>query len=107
MKNKGKVNVILDIVMFLVMLSIFCVKGNLHETFAYTIGGLVIIHLVLHWEQFTAMYRKLIPEARYQRLVAVLAGVLVIAILTAPLYWTVDRPGQNGNFGPPDRYYSE
>lgn len=101
MKNKGKINVVLDLLMFLMMLAIFCVKGDLHETLAYTIGGLLILHIVLHWQQFQAMYRKLIPEPRYQHLAAILTAVAIIAILTMPLYLTVDDPRPNGHFGPP------
>ncbi len=101
MKNKGKINVVLDLLIFLVMLAIFCVKGDLHETLAYTLGGLLILHIVLHWQQFKAMYRNLIPEARYQNLVAGLTVMAIIAILTMPLYLTVDGPGDNDRHGPP------
>ncbi len=104
-KNIGNNNIILDIVMFLVMLAIYFIKGDLHETLAYTIGGLLILHIVLHWQQFQVMYRRLIPEVRYQQLVAIFTGVLVVVILTMPLYMKVDGPGQNG--GPPDRNYTE
>jgi hypothetical protein len=51
------------------------------------------------------MYRRLIPEVRYQRLVAIFTGILVVAILTMPLYMTVGGPGQNG--GPHNRNYTE
>jgi len=60
MKNKSKINVVLDLLMFLIMLAIFCVKGELHEGLAYTIGGLLILHIVLHWQQFKVMFGKLI-----------------------------------------------
>ena len=103
--NIGTSSTILDILMFLVMLALFFMKGDLHETLAYTIGGLVILHIVLHWQQFKVMYCRLIPEARYQRLVAIFTGVLVVAILTMPLYMTVDGPGQNGGLS--DRNYTE
>lgn len=101
-KNKWNRSTILDIVMFLVMLAIFCVEGELHETLAYTMGGLLILHIVLNWQRFKAMYRKLIPEAKYQHLAAVLTAVAIVAILTMPLYLTVDGPGPNGDFRPHD-----
>lgn len=106
-KNKVNSNTILDIVLFLVMLAIFCIKGGLHETLAYTSGGLVLMHIGLHWQQYKVLYSRLIPEIKYQRLIAIFTGIIVVAILTMPLYLTVDGPGQSGDFGPPDRYYSE
>ncbi|MEN6350625.1 MAG: hypothetical protein ABFD08_14665 [Syntrophomonas sp.] len=113
MLKKGHTNAILDIIMFLVMLALFNIKGDWHETLAYIIGGSAIVHIVLHWQQFRVMYRRLIPQVKYQRMVAVLTGALVIAILTAPLYLDVGRPGhmegggRHGGYGPPDLYHTE
>lgn len=113
MLKKSNSNAILDIIMALVMLGLFNIKGGLHETLAYLIGGLVILHIVWHWQQFKVMYRRLIPEVRYQRLVAVLAGILVVAILTAPLYMDVgsyehmEGQGRPGEFGPHENYHGE
>lgn len=58
MKNKGKINVVLDMLMFAVMLAIFCVKGEIHEALAYTIGSMLILHIVLHWPQIKALCRQ-------------------------------------------------
>jgi hypothetical protein len=105
--DKGRNNAILDIIMFAALLSLFAVKGDVHETLAYTTGFLVIIHVVWHWRQFTVMYRRLIPEVKYQRLVAVIASALIIAILTMPLYVTMGEPGHGNGYGPPGRSQGE
>ena len=97
MKNKGKFNLILDFTMFLFILAIFCVKGEIHETLAYTLGGLLILHIVLHWKQIKVLYRQLIPQSRYQYLFGFLAVAAIVAVLTMPLYVTVDSQGYNGN----------
>ncbi|MDD3270368.1 MAG: hypothetical protein PHX14_13700 [Syntrophomonadaceae bacterium] len=110
MLKKGKMNSILDLIMALVMIGLFNIKGDLHETLAYSIGGLVIIHIVLHWQQFKVMYCRLIPEVHYQRLVAMLTVALVIAILTMPLYLDMggiehkEGYGHHGDFGPSGHY---
>jgi len=104
LKNKGKINIVLDFLMLLVMLAIFCVKGEFHEALAYTLGGMLILHIVLHWQQIKALYRQLLPEVGYQRLGAVLIGILVITILTMPLYLTTTGPGEEGHHGPPGAY---
>ncbi|MEN6324739.1 MAG: hypothetical protein ABFD18_00810 [Syntrophomonas sp.] len=113
MLKKGNTNAILDLIMALVMLGLFNIKGGLHETLAYSIGGLVILHIVWHWQQFKVMYRRLIPEVRYQRLVAALTGALIIGILTMPLYLDtgsykhMEGHGPHGEFGPYENYHSE
>lgn len=113
MFKKGNSNAILDIIMALVMLGLFNIKGELHETLAYLIGGLLILHIVWHWQQFKVMYRRLIPEVRYQRLVAVLTGILAVAILTAPLYMDLggyghmEGHGRPGELGPYEHHHGE
>ncbi len=84
--NKILINTILDIVLFVMMISIFTVKGELHETIAYTLGILMTFHVALHWKHFSSMYHQLIPESKYQKLAAILIGALVVGILATPLY---------------------
>jgi len=57
---------------------------------------LVILHIILHWEQFNALYRRLIPNVNHQRLVAALMVVLVLAIVTMPLYMPSRFDGNRG-----------
>ena len=111
MKNRGKVNLILNLIMFITMLTLFCVKGEIHETLAYTLGGLLILHIVLHWKQIKVLYRQLIPQIRYQYLVGFLAAAAIVAVLTMPLYVNGDSQGYNGDGryeqGPPPGYDKE
>lgn len=107
MKNKGKINLILDLLMFLVMLAIFFVKGEFHETLAYTIGALLILHIVLHWKQFMAMYRKCIPESNIRNLVSFLIAAAIIAIVTMPLYLNTEGAGRGEHHGPPPGHFED
>jgi hypothetical protein len=102
-------NIILDTLMFAVMLSLYFVKGSLHETLAYTLGIFTLIHFIWHWKQFKAMYCHLIPKLAYRYLVGTVTAILLAAVLTSPLYLTSDeRPGHGGGYGgPPDRVYDE
>lgn len=102
-KSIGNKNVILDILMFLVMLSLFIVKGDVHEVVAWTIGILSLVHVVWHWKQFKVMYCQLIPDTYYRYLVGALAIVLLTAVLTAPTYLTIQDTG-HGHGGPPPGY---
>ncbi|MGE5396781.1 MAG: hypothetical protein ACM3MK_04515 [Chitinophagales bacterium] len=103
--NKTKVNTVIDLILFVIILSIFFMKGEFHEALAYTLGTLVIVHIVLHWKQFTAMFRNLIPDKTPRVLVGVLIGAIILAILTSPLYLSGSRMDNDRDFdGPPDRY---
>ncbi|MGE5390020.1 MAG: hypothetical protein ACM3PE_03040 [Deltaproteobacteria bacterium] len=105
MKNKGKINLVLDLVMFLGMLGLFFVKGEFHETLAYTLGGLLILHIVLHWQQIKVMYRQLLPETSHQVLGGAVVVALIAAILTMPIYLPATGEGNRGAFGPPPGQY--
>lgn len=98
--SKNKINTILDLVLFMMIISMFIIKGGLHESIAYILGLLLILHVVLHWQQFKALYRQLIPNPVYQKIVAVLVGGMLVALLTMPLYLQVNDKGHNGR--PPE-----
>jgi len=99
MKSRGKINLVLDFLMFLIILAVFFVKGEFHETLAYTLGAMLILHLVLHWSQIKALYFQLIPQKKYQYLCGALAVAAIAAILTMPLYVTTNDRGPGGEFG--------
>ncbi len=94
--NKAKLNLVIDAIMFVIMLSIFTIKGEMHEAFAYTLGVLVISHIVMHWKQIRVMYRQLIPGAWAQKLVAALFLILTAAVLLIPCFYP-SANGPNGN----------
>ncbi len=108
MKNKGKINIVLDFIMFLAMLGLFFVKGEFHETLAYTVGSLIILHIILHWQQIKALFRQLLPSTSQQVMGIILIIVLVVGILTMPIY--LPNTGKRGHgefgrgYGPPPGY---
>ncbi|NLW90845.1 MAG: hypothetical protein GXY34_04520 [Syntrophomonadaceae bacterium] len=105
MKNKGKINLVLDFVMFLAMLGLFFIKGESHETLAYSLGGLLILHIVLHWQQIKVMYRQLLPETSHRVVGGAVMAVLIAAILTMPMYLPAARERNHGKHGPPPGNY--
>lgn len=92
-------NVILDLLMFLSMLSLFFSKGEAHEVLAFATGILTLVHLVWHWKQFKAMYCLLIPQTIYRYVVGTLTAAVLAAVLTAPWFLTIEEHGLHG--GPP------
>ncbi|MGE5417944.1 MAG: hypothetical protein ACM3UZ_14495 [Acidobacteriota bacterium] len=105
--NKAKVNTALDILLFVVLLGIYFVKGGMHEALGYTLGALMVLHVTLHWKQFKAMYCHLIPRPVYQKLVAGLIGVLVVAVLVGSSYLPNDRESRPNSDGRPDHYQTD
>jgi len=103
MKNRGKINLVLDFIIFLCMLGLFFVKGEFHESLAYTVGSLLIAHIVLHWQQIKVMYRQLLPKSSHRVLGGVVIAALILAVLSMPMYLNTGERG-HGEYGPPGRY---
>jgi len=87
------------------MLGLFFVKGESHETLAYTVGTLLIVHIVLHWQQIKVLYRQLLPESSQRVVGGVVITALIIAILTMPMYLPGTGERGHGEYGPPPGYY--
>ena len=113
MKYKSRVNFIIDVIMFIVMMAIggigFLMKfvlvsgskgweiygekvdlllwgwdrhqwGALHLILGYVLGGLLVLHIILHWKQITCLFRGLIAK-RSVRVALTFLFVLVCAVL--------------------------
>lgn len=50
--------------------------GDLHTWLAYTVGGLIVIHLLLHWRW---MWYTALPRWKWPVLIGLLAGLLLAA----------------------------
>jgi hypothetical protein len=83
-KNANTTNLILDIILTLTIILIFSVKGDLHESFGYTLGLLVLAHIVLHWAQIKVMYRQLIPDTTVQVVSLAIFILLVASMFLIP-----------------------
>lgn len=107
--NKIKINTILDILIFILMLSMFVTSGEIHEMLAYTLGACIVAHLVLHWSQFKVMYKKLVPNTTGQVAVGILVVALAVAVLAMPAYLGFGEMGNDGErgrgYGPPPGQY--
>lgn len=77
--NKTKVNTVVDMLIFILMLSLFFSSGKVHETTAYILGGCIVFHIAMHWAQFKVMYRKLLPDLKAQVVIGILVAVLAVA----------------------------
>jgi len=104
-KNRGKINIVLDFIMLLVILGLFFVKGEIHETLAYTLGGMLILHIVLHWQMIKVLYRQLLPEPSQRVAGGVIMAALIVGVLTMPIYLPATGERNHGEYGPPPGHY--
>lgn len=101
-KTRNKVNIVLDMIMVLIILPIFMVKGAYHETLGYTLGAVVILHIILHWNQIKVMFRQLVPEPKARVVGVVMFVALVAFVLSLPA--VLPNNGMDGRRGGPERY---
>ena len=94
-KSKNHMNIVLDMIMTLVIVGIFLVKGGTHETFGYTLGILVTIHVILHWKQIKNMYCQLLPSSTSQ-----ITVLLIFILLLGSLFSLPGLTPQNEHRGP-------
>ena len=97
-KSKNHINIILDMIMTLVIIGIFLVKGDTHESFGYTLGILVTIHVILHWKQIKIMYCQMLPDSISQITVLVIFVFLLVSIFSLP--GLMPQNEQRGHGGP-------
>jgi len=87
-------------IMTLVIVGIFLVKGGTHETLGYTLGILVTVHVILHWKQIKIMYCQMLPDSTIQITVLVIFVLLLVSLFSWPgLTPQNERHGPGGKGG--------
>ncbi|MHC4644605.1 MAG: DUF4405 domain-containing protein [Planctomycetota bacterium] len=56
--------------------------GTIHLIMGFVFLGLMVLHIVLHWDIIVAIYRKLIPSAGLRIITAVVLIFLTVLLLT-------------------------
>ena len=102
-QTKNNINIILDMIMTLVIVGIFLVKGSLHENFGYTLGILVTIHVILHWKQIKIMYCQLLPNSLTQITGLVVFTLLIVSLFTLPAMMPQNERPYHGEYTAPMR----
>jgi len=60
--------------------------GGIHYFMALVFGGLLVLHIVLHWRMIVGMTCRLIPNRVARRMAAVLLLILVAALTAFPFF---------------------
>ncbi len=72
--------------------------GDIHLYLAFTLLGLLTIHLILHWQMILGLYTRLLPEPQTRSRLAWAALVLTVLLLSFPFLITpnVSERGRGG-----------
>jgi hypothetical protein len=72
--------------------------GDLHLYVAFTLLGLLTIHLILHWKMILGLYERLIPSPRVRTRVAFAFLIITVLLLYFPFLVTpkVTERGRGG-----------
>lgn len=73
--------------------------GTIHLYVAFALLGLLMLHIVLHWSQIVAIFRRLVPGQVSRRAVAVAFAIACAALLAFPLFVKPEISGAGGERG--------
>jgi hypothetical protein len=79
--------------------------GEIHLYLAFVLLGLLVIHLILHWQMILGLYARLLPDPRKRTRLAWAVLVITVLLLSFPFLITPDvrERGRGGGRG---RQYS-
>jgi hypothetical protein len=72
--------------------------GEIHLYLAFTLLGLLTIHLILHWQMILGLYARLLPDPQTRRRLAWGVLVFTVLVLLLPFLITPDV-GERGRGG--------
>lgn len=74
--------------------------GDIHLYLAFTLLALLVIHLILHWQQILGLFQRLIPNPRLRHRIALVFLILSLLLVYFPFLITPDmQPKGRGGGG--------
>ena len=67
--------------------------GDIHLYLAFTLLSLLVLHVVLHWQQILGLFQRLVPDPRQRYRIAL---IFLLLSPVADLFPLPDHPGQQG-----------
>ncbi len=102
MKIKSTVNLLVDIILFILIIPTMLTRHQIHEIAGYSFGLFILIHLLLHGKQIFAMMKTWLPNIKVRQ-----AFVSVFCLLCIGLsIWSMTASGgerEKHGFPPRDR----
>lgn len=60
--------------------------GAVHLYLAFVLLGLLLLHIVLHWQMITGLFKKFFAEGKRRSIVAIVFVALCVALLFFPFF---------------------
>lgn len=75
--------------------------GDIHLYLAFALLALLVIHLILHWQQILGLFRRLLPDPRRRYRLALVFLLLSLLLIYFPFLITPDKQprGRSGGGG--------
>lgn len=73
--------------------------GTIHLYIAIVLLGLLVLHIVLHWRQILAIYRRLVSNNESRWAIATLFSIVCAALLAFPLFVKPEVTEAGGEHG--------
>jgi hypothetical protein len=73
--------------------------GDIHLYLAFTLLSLLVLHLVLHWQQILGLFQRLVPVPRQRYRIALIFLLLSLLLIYFPFLITPDSKAR-GRGGP-------
>ena len=78
--------------------------GDIHLYLAFTLLSLLVLHIILHWQQILGLFQRLVPDPRRRYRIALVFLLLSLLLLYFPFLITPDskargRGGQRSQVG--------
>jgi len=64
--------------------------GDLHLYLAFTLLALLVLHLILHWQQILGLFARLVPDPRRRQRIALIFLILSLLLIYFPFLITPD-----------------
>ncbi len=76
--------------------------GDIHLYLAFALLTLLVIHLILHWQQILGLFRRLVPDPQRRYRLALIFLLLSLLLIYFPFLITPDMQprGRSGGGGP-------
>jgi hypothetical protein len=81
--------------------------GSIHLYLAFTLLGLLAVHLVLHWSMILGLLARLLPDPKMRTRVALAFLIIALLLIYFPFIVTPQEGGVRGRGGGGGRHRSE
>ena len=73
--------------------------GDIHLYLAFTLLSLLVLHVILHWQQILGLFQRLVPDSRQRYRIALIFLLLSLLLIYFPFLITPDSKAR-GRGGP-------